>query len=79
MSNFAFLKTSAWKEIHQDAARAEHYVLSDARTPHVMLSATKHPNGPTTPTPQRLLNALACQTPSGFFTPFRMTYSEAMR
>lgn len=32
MSNFAFLKTTAWKEIHQDAARAEHYVLSDART-----------------------------------------------
>ena len=31
-SNFAFLKTSTWKEIYQDAVRAEHYVLSDART-----------------------------------------------
>ncbi|NJN55671.1 MAG: DUF4145 domain-containing protein [Anaerolineae bacterium] len=32
MSNFAFLKTSAWKPIYEDAARAEQYVLADPRS-----------------------------------------------
>lgn len=32
MSNFAFLKTPEWQTIYQDAARAEQYVLADART-----------------------------------------------
>ena len=32
MSNFTFLKTKEWQAIYQDAAYAEHYVLSDART-----------------------------------------------
>ncbi|HFE66537.1 MAG TPA: DUF4145 domain-containing protein, partial [Chloroflexi bacterium] len=32
MSNFSFLKTSEWQDIYRDAALAEHYVLSDART-----------------------------------------------
>ncbi|MCA9888593.1 MAG: DUF4145 domain-containing protein, partial [Anaerolineae bacterium] len=32
MSNFIFLQTDTWRDIYGDAARAEQYVLSDART-----------------------------------------------